>query len=82
VKVTVKIEWPKPQFWLIGAVILFALRIVVFGPANEYAWLNLAISEESSGFALGYIIGLAVQVVIITFICSWIWNSYQKRKQL
>ncbi|MDH5690377.1 MAG: hypothetical protein OEY81_02975 [Candidatus Bathyarchaeota archaeon] len=75
-------KWPKPKFWLLGAFILFVLRMVIVTPQGEYAWLNYAISEEGgTGFLFGYGFGLVLQVAIITFICSSIWDAYKKSKQ-
>ena len=75
-----KIEWPKPQFWILGFIVWLSLSMVIVGPQNEYAWLEYAISE-GAGYMLGYIIGLALQIAIASFACEWLWNAYKKSKE-
>ncbi|MDH5595903.1 MAG: hypothetical protein OEY40_04225 [Candidatus Bathyarchaeota archaeon] len=75
-----KIEWPKSQFWIVGAVILFVLRMVIVGPQYEYAWLNFSFSLGAS-FMLGWFVGYLLQIAIITLIISWVWNAYKSSKK-
>ena len=75
-----KIEWPKSQFWIVGAVILFVLRMVIVGPQNEYAWLEYAVSL-GGGFLLGWFVGYLLQIAIVSLIVSWMWNAYKSSKK-
>ena len=74
-----KIEWPKPQFWIVGFFVLLAIRMIAVGPQIEYAWLEY-LASKGGVFLLGWFVVYLLQIVVFGFMVSWMWNAYEKSK--
>ena len=70
----------EKKFWLVGIAGWLAIQAPLgFQPLLTLISWNIDV--QSLGFLIGTLLGVFVQIVIISFASSWIWKKYKARKE-